>query len=201
MCCFLTLLQWLIRPGTPALSVTLASPNQKSNRDDIEMEFTITYHGVINEQGELVNEARPITVSNEAFPPNCSSDRLYLRNESGKWEETEPGVMCGGYFIDEDRSITMGEAQDFLTLHPGTSHIYSFTMESTFPEVQNVGELYRYRYKGETVDWWDWGTKEDHANTVITLPSFSTNGSIDPPSNPLKLVVPASNDLEIKIVE
>lgn len=91
---------------------------------------------MLMERGQSLFPMRP-------FHPRVP-DRLYLRNENGQWEETGPEVTCEGYFIDEDRSITMGEAQGFPTLHPGTSHTYSFNMEEVILDVQNIGEFYQY---------------------------------------------------------
>jgi hypothetical protein len=47
------------------------------------------------------------------------------------------------------------------------------------------------------VDWWDWGTWEDHRNTVIKVSMFgSVTYPIDDYGRP-KLVVPACNEAMI----
>lgn len=66
-----------------------------------------------------------------------------------------------------------------------------------------VGDIYRYQNKGGAIDWWDWGDREGHANTVVKLPPWLTGEVIDPPDNGgrPKLVVPASNVVEFTIIE
>lgn len=50
------------------------------------------------------------------------------------------------------------------------------------------------------MDWWDWGSKEDHAKTMIKIHSFGK--IIEPEDNGgrPKLVVPASNVIEFRII-
>ncbi|RHZ50441.1 hypothetical protein CDV55_103335 [Aspergillus turcosus] len=65
-----------------------------------------------------------------------------------------------------------------------------------------LGERLRYQFKGSTLDLWDWGTAEDHTQTIVTLPG----SGVEPISNPKdnedrpKVVIPASNIVEWTVV-
>jgi hypothetical protein len=70
------------------------------------------------------------------------------------------------------------------------------------PDDMKLGEQLRYQFKGNTLDWWDWGTAEDHAQTIVTLPG----SGVEPISNPKdndgwpKVVVPASNIVQWTVI-
>jgi hypothetical protein len=66
----------------------------------------------------------------------------------------------------------------------------------------DIGDVFRYTFKGVEVDWWDWGDSSDHEETVVTLPCFIAGRVVKPEDNGgrPKLIVPASNVLEFTII-
>lgn len=191
----------LYSPGAPALSVILAGPSQKHPGKAIMVDFTLTYHGVANEEGEPTDEIRPITIDTDAFFYTNSSDRLYRRNENAQWENSVNDEVCGGGIADEDISIHIKESGSFLSLIPGDTWTTPYSLDNYFPDNEAVGDVFLYRFHGTTIEWWDWGDKETYANPVVTLRSWISGGGFDPPGDSMKLVVPASNDLEFTTVE
>lgn len=51
------------------------------------------------------------------------------------------------------------------------------------------------------IDWWDWGMKEDHLRTTVTLPCWINSAVVEPKDNERRpaIVVPASNIVEFTI--
>jgi hypothetical protein len=90
-------------------------------------------------------------------------------------------------------------AAQFVTLHPGESWTYTWTRRgrssTDLPEDSQPGDQFKYIMKGSRVDWWDWGTKEDHRETPVTLDCVTTAELVEPRDNGgrPKLIVPASN--------
>lgn len=70
------------------------------------------------------------------------------------------------------------------------------------PDDRKPGERLRYQFKGNTLDWWDWGTAEDHAQTIVTLPGSGVEPISSPKDNEgrPKVVIPASNIVEWTVV-
>ena len=54
--------------------------------------------------------------------------------------------------------------------------------------------------KGAVVDWWKWGTKEEHRGTVVKLPCWVSGDVVEPEDNGgrPRIVVPASNEVEFQ---
>lgn len=105
---------------------------------------------------------------------------------------------------DPDVSVNVSQDENFVSLRPGSYWSTSRRLQAgSLPTDMTVGDVFRYRYKGATVDWWDWGDSEEHAKTVVKLPCWIMGRVIDPPDSGgrPKLVVPASNDVEFTIVE
>lgn len=169
----------------PVLSVTVAGPHQKSLDKVTDMDFTVTYHGIVNGEGEIADETRPIMLFNDEFPPFSFSEWLYRFDENGQREICGYEIPPAGMWIDEEVSIKLEDAKGFSTLQAGGSCTKSYSMEFIFPEDEGIGDVYMYRFEGASVNWWEWGNREENANTVITLPSWYSNGIIDPLGNPL----------------
>ena len=166
------------------------------------VDFTLTYHGVANEDGEITAvETWPITIDTDALFYTNSSDRLYRRNENGRWENSANDEICGGGIADEDIHINIKESESFASLIPGDTWTTSYSLVDQLPDDEVVGDAFLYRFQGTTIEWWDWGDKDTYASPVVTLRSWISGGGFDPPGNSLKLVVPASNDVEFTIVE
>jgi hypothetical protein len=105
-------------------------------------------------------------------------------------------------FVDDDSS---GGSQhgswQFVTLLPGESWGYTFPYHgkeySQVPEEILAGEQFKLLFKGARVDWWDWGTLEDHRNTRVVL-NCVTGAELEAPRDDggrPALVLPGSNVL------
>jgi hypothetical protein len=92
----------------------------------------------------------------------------------------------------DDHFVSLDTSQPWMFLHRLDRNVWSK------PGVASAGDVFRCRFKGTTVDWWDWGTREDHVNTVVWVAGAVT----DPKDNNgrPKIVVPASNWVEFTLV-
>lgn len=124
-------------------------------------------------------------------------------SEAGDWQECELDDDEMGYLlVDEDVAIRVGrDNENFISLMPGEAWTESNDLQrgrsSYIPTDVVPGETFRCRYKGVVLDWWDWGTMADHADTVVKLPSFIAGRVTEPADNGgrPKLVVPAAEEV------
>jgi hypothetical protein len=98
------------------------------------------------------------------------------------------------------------DAENFISLDFSKPWVFTHRLESDAwltPEDAAVGDVFRCCYKGTTLDWWDWGALEDHADTVVTLPCWIAGAVVEPKDNGgwPKIVVPASNVVEFSLAE
>ncbi len=151
-------------------------------------------------------EAQPITFHIYDF---SYAYRLY-RLRAGKWKrcETEDTTRTGFIMVDlPDKKVNVSKDKDFVALRPGESWITQKTVQDAgwthIPDDSVVGDSFRYVFKGATLDWWDWGDKEDHAGTEVSLPCFHWGSVIKPADKDgrPKLVVPGSNVVKFSIVD
>jgi hypothetical protein len=142
--------------------------------------------------------------------------RLYQDHGAGVWKrvKTEDGPGCCGFAIFDAPPILVkvGNAgeydSEFVTLHPGESWTYEDEVQgpswTCLPEKDlKVGDEFKYLWKGATVDWWDWGTKEDHRETEVKL-RCNVNGGLEEPKDNdgrPKLMLPASNEAHFTYVD
>ncbi|RAL03644.1 uncharacterized protein BO80DRAFT_289449 [Aspergillus ibericus CBS 121593] len=125
----------------------------------------------------------------------------------GRWVDME-GFVCGaGIYDDPDIQISPGEDDSFACLHPGQTWSQTFRhelltdIEEDGGEAQ-VGEQIRCLFDGTMLDWWDWGTREYHLATTITLPCWGGPTVEEPADNdgrPL-VIIPAANPVGLEIV-
>ena len=97
-------------------------------------------------------------------------------------------------------------AHQFVTLHPGQSWTADLSQEPDsacyLPYDVKNGDEFKYRFKGVKLEWWDWGTKEDHQETEVQLPCF-VNGWLEAPKDNggrPKVVLPGSNEAYLTFV-
>lgn len=109
--------------------------------------------------------------------------------------------------VDEpDLEVSPGQHEDFVSLRPGESWTTLRRIQgeswTLLPDDAESGDEFRYRFNGITVDWWDWGSREEHANTVVKLPCWTAGRVVEPAHNDGRpiLVVPASGILEFSII-
>lgn len=89
---------------------------------------------------------------------------------------------------------------DTMTLDKRRRRFWCFQW---IPYAAGPGDAMRIRCEGRTIDWWDWGTREDHADTTVVLPCFIYGRVMKPFDNDGRpeLVIPTSNTVEFSIVE
>lgn len=168
---------------------------------NLEMSIKVTYHGP---------SAVPITFHTWAFNP-FDAFSVYRRispEESTLGTEKEWKTCIGDrsahvFWDNPDRQLNVAENEEdrFTSLFPGESWSDSWSLPADGdcrPEDARPGEQLRYQFTGNTLDWWDWGTIEDHAQTIVTLPGSGIEPIKHPKDNDgrPKVVIPASNILE-----
>jgi hypothetical protein len=173
----------------------------------------VTYEGVAGE-----DNARPVVFHNQAFITNNKlreGIRLYRLHSEGKWERSkcDDGFGTGfGIFDDPPIPVNIGDESDkyadrFASLHVGESWTTQCRVQdgeswTSLPDDVKVGDKFKYVIKGAVVDWWNWGTKEEHRDTVVKLPCWVAGDVVEPKDNDRRprLVVPESNEAEFDFV-
>lgn len=140
-------------------------------------------------------------------------DWVYRRYRGGDpgarpWEQCEGYDGCSWDIYDgPDRDIRVAEDKAFRSLRPGESFTMQFSRvelsEIEVPDDFAPGDKLLCGFDGAEVDWWDWGTAGDHAETVVKFPSFSNGWIVEPKNNGgrPKLIIPAAKPLELRVVE
>ncbi|PYI31071.1 hypothetical protein BP00DRAFT_457263 [Aspergillus indologenus CBS 114.80] len=182
-------------PGAPVLTVELKATNSYWNpRKYLPITWTIT--------------PRPITFRTYNFRTYGTFRAYRQRYEDGEWESYDEGGGCtfpSG--PDDPYQVNVGKEREkagFVSLRPGQTsstsvHLYA---QDDLPRYPATGAILRYRCKGCVLDWWDWGTLDEHGDTVVTVPGFLGGEVLEPSDNggPARVVVPASNLLEFTVV-
>ncbi|KAH7371845.1 hypothetical protein BKA64DRAFT_268209 [Cadophora sp. MPI-SDFR-AT-0126] len=191
-------------PEAPILSVILHCPPEVPSGGIIDVQVKVTY--------EATQPARPITFHTHLFEVSDSPRegfRLYRHRDGDKWEKyVSPEETRSGFMIvdEPDIEVSPGQHEDFVSLRPGESWSTQRRIQAeswtTLPEDTDVGDEFRYRFNGVTLDWWDWGSREEHMHTMVKLPCWTASRVVEPDHNEgrPKLVVPASDTLEFRIV-
>ncbi|KAJ5649399.1 uncharacterized protein N7484_003122 [Penicillium longicatenatum] len=174
-------------PGAPVLSLDMSCSPTMTLNGRLRIHIRLTYHGLSDSSGTTTTgkeEPRPITFHTYAFSPVDGAFRVYRRTGPDqpsseieeKWESFYGNGCRWGLWGDPDQPINVSQnlGTRFQTLFPGACWTNFWTMEADgdgLPEDPQFGEKFRYQFKGNTLDWWDWGTAEDHAETVVTIPA------------------------------
>ncbi len=91
------------------------------------------------------------------------------------------------------------------TLRPGQTWSSARNLQGQglgcIPDDVDVGDVFRFRFKGLKLDWWDWGGMEEHRDTTVMLPCFIAGVVQKPRDNDGRpeLVVPSLNAVEFSI--
>ncbi|GAT28744.1 hypothetical protein RIB2604_02603890 [Aspergillus luchuensis] len=188
-------------PGAPVLSLQLSCSPTGPLSERLNMSIKVTYHGPSSD---------PITFHAWAFSP-LGSFSVYRRvcpdqsspESEPKWKTCIIHQSLHVFWDNPDRQLNVAENEEgrFATLFPGESWSHSWSLDADGdcePEDARPGQQLRYQFTGETLDWWDWGTMEDHAQTVVTLPGSGLEPIKHPKNNDNrpKVVIPASNIVE-----
>jgi hypothetical protein len=185
-------------PDAPNLSVSLECPSSFRHDSFFEVTVKVTY--------EAQATTRPITFHTLIFKDyeNYQLGRLC----NGTWRNyADKSEGCGFRIVDDpDVSVIVGQHDHFASLQPGDSWMTSQRIGynwTELPDDAENGETFRYVFRGDLLDWWDWGSKADHEETVVTLPCWISATVVDPKDNDgrPKLVVPTSNVVEFSFVE
>ncbi|KAF6829989.1 hypothetical protein CPLU01_07604 [Colletotrichum plurivorum] len=204
-------------PGAPALSAVLEGPSTVSWKVSAPINIKLTYIGVSGDDGKIEDATRPImfrTTAVHGFRDGdlADPDWVYRRYRGGaeaeSWEECADHDGCSWDIYDgPDRDIRVAEDKDFRSLRPGESlSMYLRRVDlSDFetPDDFAPGDELLCGFDGGKVDWWDWGTAEDYAETVVKFPSFANGLIVEPKDNEgrPKLVIPAAKPHELRVVE
>ncbi|KAJ5673386.1 hypothetical protein N7507_002513 [Penicillium longicatenatum] len=205
-------------PGTPCISVFLEAPTTISKKEGIYVTAKISYDGLTNENYDAVHaNSKPIIIHKYGFEHDHF--RLQRRcHDHDKSQDTDEDRPRWESYYDEERDSNRGwimvddpdvevnvtDPEWFRSLQPGETFIDKFliSFEDMHPDTV-VGDTCRYKYWGGCIDWWNWGDREEHANTVVKLPCWMDHHVVDPADNdgrPL-IYVPSSNSVEFTVVE
>lgn len=186
-------------PDAPKLDITLSCSPMLRRSGIFNVAATVTY--------DAPPTARPITFHDHIFAhPDCY--QIY-RLDKEKWQVFDNDEGCSGFRIVDDPDISVNVSQDdsFVSLQPGASWTTTQGLQSEswseLPYDLVDGEVLRFVFFGETMEWWDWGTKEEHGDMVVKLPCWITGPVVEPRDNDgrPKLAVPASNIVEFAFRE
>lgn len=72
--------------------------------------------------------------------------------------------------------------------------------------ISELGAIFRFAFKGVTIEWWDWGTKDrTHADTTVTVRGYSqstrSDFTDDNNSSRPQIVVPSSSEIELVLTD
>lgn len=195
------------------LSVTIeCAPTMKRNVP-AEATIKVTYDGICGPEGRVERATRPVTFHSWAIAgleddPSRDGFRLYRRrggDMDGPWEECEEddGGHEGFRIYDRpDEAVHVATHNDFTSLQPGESWTTSSYLHHMIPDDVSPNDAFSYGFRGAVVDWWDWGSAEDHAETVVMLPCWIAAKVVDPADNGgrPKLVIPKSRPVDFRVV-
>ncbi|KAJ7034600.1 hypothetical protein C8F04DRAFT_1101526 [Mycena alexandri] len=191
-------------PGAPLLRVTLGCPPILTRGQNFDVTAKVTYDGV-SDNSSL--PARPIIL--HKYTLDCEGQQLYRRDANrNNWEKCDFPAGTTGFMIvdDPDVAVQVAKHEDFVSLAPGeswsTTHMLENQSWTELPSESATGDAFRFRFMGTTVDWWDWGSAEEHVDTVVKVPCFIKSNVVDPRDNDgrPRLVVPGSEFVEFRLV-
>jgi hypothetical protein len=124
----------------------------------------------------------------------------FQSRENGEWQycpDQSIGCAMTDLIYDTEMAVNVGKDRRWIGLAPGESWSQELEINERLPMDLAPGDKIRYQLEGRVIQMWNWGSKEDHAETVLMLPSGRNAGDwID--RSPI--VVPASNSLEFTII-
>lgn len=183
-----------------------------TRNQDFDVRVKVTYKGIAQPDGEE-QVVRPISLHTYAFQALSGPREGFRLDRRSKiddqnWEPCKLDDETGFRIVDEpDIDVIVGQDENFIALELGRSWTSSRPLQkkgwTSLPADVVVGDVFRYRFKGTTVDWWDWGNLEQHLDTVVKLPCWIAGAVTEPANNDgrPKLVVPASKAVELAIIE
>ncbi|KAK2774667.1 kinesin light [Colletotrichum kahawae] len=207
--------------GAPIFSTTLQCPATIQGRAYFDVEVIIKYEGTEGPSGQQTSNAQPVTFHWLSLISGQGPDKgfeLYRRrgeveaggrsNVANDWDLCHIEETSAGFMVVDDPDITVcvGKHKHFTALQPGETWTTIQTLsgnDAELPRDMVVGDIFRYTFKGAEVDWWDWGTMEDHTETEVKLPCYEAGNVTNPSDNGgrPKLVVPGATPVKFTVVQ
>ena len=159
----------------------------------------VTYRGLVSNDpnGDPDPGAKPITF--DAFNLMIPFEWAFRSSEKGQWEycpDRRVGCAMTDLMYDGEVTVTVGKDRRWISLSPGEFWAQDLEIHERLPSNLVPGDKIRYQLDGRVIEMWNWGSKEEYAETVLMLPSNCEAGDwMDRPP----IVVPASNPLEFTI--
>ncbi|KAF7532756.1 hypothetical protein G7054_g7701 [Neopestalotiopsis clavispora] len=172
----------------PCLRITLESPAKISKGFEEEnLKINVMYEGLLRDTGSQEG-APPIIFHKYGVMRQTDLVLHQLRGEN-QWipcvsENGENGGCIGFAMLDAPPMLVkVGEDEQFLSLRAGESVIvHQRPLKHEIPEDAKAGDRFLLILKEARVEWWDWGDREQHANTEVYLPCWRLGRVIDPPT-------------------
>jgi hypothetical protein len=183
------------------LIVTLTGAESKKMTDErFLLVQTVTYQGLVSKDPEADSEPATQPIIFDAFNLLIPDERAFRSQGNSEWEYwQDPSVGCAmsDLIYDFEAPVNISKDRRWMSLAPGESWSQKLEIDDRLSSDLAPGDKIRYQLEGETIKMWNWGSKEDHAQTMLMLPSGRDAGDwID--RSPI--VMPASNPLEFTIV-
>jgi hypothetical protein len=148
------------------------------------VKFTVTYRPTTpNSSTPIIFMAWDVT--------DVSRYRLQYRH-NGQWRDAVLGIGCMAgtdfdFYEDSPSELNVSEYYGtFRALAPGEVWERSFSVFGLHWECPSedgagpAGDAFRLQYLGGPLEWWDYGRREEHKGTVVTVNSF---GEVVGPKN------------------
>jgi hypothetical protein len=171
----------------PYLRVTLESPTEIPKGSERDLKINVMYEGL---QGETEGQEGAPPITFHKYGVTGQTDLvLYQLRDNSEWtqclsENDEDGGCIGFAMLDAPPMLVkVGEDEQFLSLRVGESVVvHQRPLKHKIPEDAKVGDRFRLVLKEARVEWWDWGDREQHANTEVYLPCWRLGRVVDPPT-------------------
>lgn len=166
------------------------------------------FHVTVRIVYDATEDSRPVVIHYLGLRSMCS-EVLWRRAGRKVWTDYVYNGCDGGYALnwdDPDKEIHIVGDNCFDFLRPGQSIDVTYDLDphddSSLPPGLELGDEIRYQYKGGTIDWWDWGTEEDHKDTKVTVKGIVYTWLAKPNDNDgrPRIEVHASNVVQFRIV-
>lgn len=190
----------------PLLDAYIECETRFSTEDDFWVTLKVKYTGIKDQ--EFDEHSKPIVFHTYALwghDDRHHGERLYRSRDDGKtWEKCKPDDDSGGFMIvdDPDLEVSPLSHKDFACLKPGEEWEHKRRLHnklwSNLPSDLKAGDRFRYLFKGAEIEWWDWGSEEDHHATKVMLPCYEAGWVTQPKDNGgrPRLVLKASEPVE-----
>ena len=171
-------------PGAPVFTTRLEVPEEMI----LGQAFKVQAHITLESDG---SDSRPVIFYTYLLDDSFRLARRITSSDesSGEatWEpcESQGSGCCGWLLTDEpDVPLNVTKHRRFVSLQPGESYIleYDPARSEDLPNNAAVGDVFRVWYNGCDLNWWDWGSADDHAETEVKVPCF-IHGPVQDPKN------------------